>query len=74
MIWSNIRINKANIKIKSKLERFNKIIKVASEQSKRNIIPTLNKTINRMYSSDIKNMNMLATSLIVDSEEVIKNG
>ena len=33
-------------KIKSKLERFNKIIKGAAEQSKRNIIPTLNKPIN----------------------------
>jgi len=37
-------------------------------------ILTLNKFINRMYSNDIKNMNMLATSLILDNEEVIKNG
>lgn len=33
-------------KIDSKYERFNKIIKNASEQSKRNIIPSLNKPIN----------------------------
>ena len=37
-------------------------------------ILTLNKLINKMYSGDIKNMNMLATSLILDNEEVIKNG
>ena len=37
-------------------------------------ILTLNKLINKMYSGDIKNMNMLATSLIQDKEEVIKNG
>lgn len=37
-------------------------------------ILTLNKYINRMYSSDIKNMNMLALSLISSSNEVIKNG
>jgi len=36
-------------------------------------ILTLNKFINKMYSSDIKNMNMLATSLITDNE-VINNG
>ena len=33
-------------KINTKMERFNKIVKGASEQSKRNIIPTINKPIN----------------------------
>ena len=38
-------------------------------------ILTLNKTINNFYSSDIKNMNKLALSLITDSmDEVIENG
>lgn len=33
-------------KINSKMDRFNKIVKGAAEQSKRNIIPTINKPIN----------------------------
>ena len=37
-------------------------------------ILTLNKFINKMYSADIKNMNMLADSLIADKERVIKSG
>ena len=37
-------------------------------------ILTLNKLINKMYSGDIKNMNLLATSLISSDKEVIENG
>ena len=46
-------------KIDSKIERFNKIIKNAAEQSKRNIIPTLNKPIN-LNQIPIGDINLIA--------------
>ena len=46
-------------KINSKYERFNKIIKNAAEQSKRNIIPKLNKPIN-LSSIPLGDINIIA--------------
>ena len=48
-----------NSKIDSKYERFNKIIKNAAEQSKRNIIPKLNKPIN-IENVPINDINIIA--------------
>lgn len=54
-------------KLDSKYERFNKIIKNAAEQSKRNIIPILNKPIN------IENIPLNDINLIAYEEESVNN-
>jgi len=56
-----------NSKLKSKFERYNKIIKNAAEQSKRNIIPHLNEPIN------IDDISLGDINLIAYEEESINN-
>lgn len=54
-------------KIKSKYERFNKIVKNAAEQSKRNVIPIINKPVN------INEIPLGDINLVAYEEESINN-